>query len=429
MIVSEQFLAPDRLFDGHTVAERVAVAVTGDRISRVVPIADVPSGATVVRLDGCTLGPGLIDAHLHLAPWMVFGLIAAGITTVRDVGNDVDRVIPQLDALAHVPLPTVHWSGPLLESTKVNWPSLGRAHATTDEVRASVDELAARGFRSVTLYANATPELMAAAADQAHGHGMRVLGHLGATDLDGAVAGHVDELQHFAGCLAADLGATDWLAAAGRVAEAPVDHCPTLVVWQALARLGEPRLERDEAMRWVPASTRSAWASAYHASQPASERLRRLSQLLERMTSVSTLRDAGRRLLVGSDSPFPGLVPGASLQDEAGLLVESGMTPLEVMVGLTSGNADIAGLPDCGSIRDGAVADLVAFRGDPTRRIADITAVHAVWRAGQRVDVARLAEQAAAWFGSMPPSPMDDLAERRYVPATQASSTSTASGR
>jgi imidazolonepropionase-like amidohydrolase len=299
----------------------------------------------------------------------------------------------------------------------VNWPTLAKAHATPDEIRASVDELAARGYRSVKVYANATPELVAAAADRAHGHGMRVLCHLGATRLDDAIAAHVDELQHQAGCLASVLDATDWAAAAHRVAAAPVDHCTTLVVWQALANLGEPRLERDEAMRWVPAATREAWAAAYHATQPSAERVRRLMQLIERMSGIAALRSAGRRVLIGSDAPFPGLIPGASLHDEAGLLVESGMTPLEVLVGLTSGNAEAAGLPGCGRIAPGDGADLVAFAGDPTERIADISHVHAVWRAGTPVDLDGLAARAAEWFARGTSSPVDELAAQRYIPA------------
>lgn len=418
MTAAEHFVVPDRVFDGDDVHSWVAVGIEAGRFSRTLPVSDVPDRAPTVRLQGATLAPGLIDAHLHLAPWMVYGLMAAGVTTVRDVGNDVEAMIPLLDALPDGPRPTVHWSGPLMESTRVNWPSIAKAHASTVEIRATVDELAAQGLRSIKLYANATAELMAAASDQAHLRGMRVLGHLGATNLDEAVAAGVDELQHLAGCLASDLGEPDWESAARRVAAAPVDHCLTLVVWQALAHLGEPRAERDAAFAWVPPYTRGAWSTAHHASQPSTDRVRRMGELVERMAAIPTLRGAGRRLLVGSDSPFPGLIPGFALHDEVGLLVESGFSALEAMRGLTSGNADIIGLDDAGRIVAGAPADLVAFRGDPTRRIADISDVEAVWRAGQRVNFADLTATAADVFSRAPVSPMDQLARQRYIPTT-----------
>ena len=95
----EQFLIADRVFDGHNVSHNVAVGISDGRVSRVLPISDVPAGAATLVLDGATLTPGLIDALVHLAPWMVYGLLAA---------------------LPAGPCPTVHWSGPLLERTKVN---------------------------------------------------------------------------------------------------------------------------------------------------------------------------------------------------------------------------------------------------------------------------------------------------------------------
>ncbi|HQZ32896.1 MAG TPA: amidohydrolase family protein [Ilumatobacteraceae bacterium] len=415
---TELFVVADRIFDGDEVRAGLAVALVGGCFGRMLPVADVPAGAPVVRFEDATLSPGLIDAHLHLAPWMVYGLIAAGVTTVRDVGNDVAEMIPLLDALPDGPRPTVHWCGPLMESNRVNWPPIAKAHASGAAIRATVDGLADQGLRAIKLYANATAELMAAASDQAHIRGMRVLGHLGATNLDDAVAAGVDELQHLAGCLATDLGEPDWESAARRVAAAPVDHCLTLVVWHALAHLGEPRADRDAAYAWVPRYTREAWSAAHHASQPSSDRLRRVRELLERMAAVQSLRDAGRRLLIGSDSPFPGLTPGFALHDEAGLLVESGFSALEAMRGLTSGNADIIGLTDAGRIVEGAPADLVAFHGDPTKRISDISGVQAVWHAGRRVQMDDLAATAAEVFQRPPTSPMDQLAGQRFIPAT-----------
>jgi imidazolonepropionase-like amidohydrolase len=416
--VSELYLHPDRLFDGTDVHEDIAIALQGDRISAVLPAAEIPAGARATRLRGMTLTPGLIDSHVHMTPWMVHGLLAAGVTTVRDLGNDLDTIIPMLDALGETPRPTIHWSGPLLESERVNWPSVARAHTLADEVRRTVAELADRGVRSIKLYYNATPELMAAAADEAHRRGIRVLGHVGATSFAEAVDAGVDELQHLAGCLAKDFGETSRAAAAGVVASAAVDHCTTLVGWQAMAHLGSPRDRRDAAMRWVHPDAVAAWAAAHHATQSAEERVRRVDDLTERMAMIPALRAADRGILVGSDAPFPGLAPGFSLHDEAGLLVESGMTPLEVMRAMTSGNARLMGITDAGSIVEGATADLAAFVGDPTTRVADLAGITSTWLAGVELDHDGLARDAAAQFARPATSPVDQLAALRYIPAT-----------
>jgi len=144
-----------------------------------------------------------------------------------------------------------------------------------------------------------------------------------------------------------------------------------------------------------------------------------MRELAERMASIPVLRKAGRRLLIGSDSPFPGLIPGFALHDEAGLLVESGFTPLDALRGLTASNADIIGLADAGRIVAGAPADLVAFRDDPTSRIADLSHVVGVWRTRSRVDLTELAATAAKVFQQAGASPMDQLSAQRYIPATQ----------
>lgn len=414
----EHFLVPDHVFDGHMVHHGVAIGVAGERVTRLVDLTTLSTDATRIDLAGATITPGLIDAHLHLTPWMVYGLTAAGVTTVRDLGNNVEVVGPMLQEISDVPLPTILWSGPLLESNRVNWPSIARPHHTSDEIRTTVDWLAGLGVSSIKLYANATPDLVVAATDQARRHGLRVLHHLGASRFADAVAAGVDELQHLAGCLAKDLGETDWAAAAQRVAAVPIDHCPTLVVWDALAHLGNPGLRRDRGFDWVPQQVRKAWAGAHQVHQLAADRVRRILELAERMAAIPHLYAAGRTLLIGSDAPFPGLVPGFSLHDEAGMLVESGMPSLDVMRALTSGNAAAIGARDAGTIEEGSVADLVAFAGDPTSTIAELSEIVGVWRTGVQIDLVQLAHSAARWFESNTNSPVDRLGELFYLPAT-----------
>jgi hypothetical protein len=422
--MAESFLLATRVFDGHEVHPDSAVGIEDGRVTRVLPAASVPAGAQVQSLQGVTLMPGLIDAHVHLAPWMMFGLLAAGVTAVRDCGNDIDRVE---ELMGELPIPThlrpsVEWSGPLLESDRVNWPSIARAHATDDEIRTTVDELADRGLRWITLYANATPSLMAAAASQAHRRGLRALGYPGASRLMEAVAARVDEVQHLAGCLAADLD-LDAAARPGEVvAGADVDHCPTLVMWRALAELGQPRAARDRGAEWAPQRVVDGWSSAHHATQSAENRLKRLADLRERMSLIMVLRDHGRRLLVGSDAPFPGLLPGVSLHDEAGLLVQCGISELEVLRALTSGNAEAVGLADRGRLVPGAVADIVAVTGDPTTTIAHLSRVESVWKAGQPIDFVMLRSLAAQYLERASEAPIDSLARLRYTPCTAAGS-------
>src|SRR5205807_8936185 len=70
------------------------VVVAGDTIAALGPSATtrVPPGAEVVDLAGKALLPGLWDMHAHLGDPDGALDIASGVTTVRDVGNDPDKL-------------------------------------------------------------------------------------------------------------------------------------------------------------------------------------------------------------------------------------------------------------------------------------------------------------------------------------------------
>jgi len=112
-MVQRVILVPDRVIDtvrGESLRDR-AVVVNGERIEGLIAATDVPDGARVIRLDGSTLLPGLMDAHSHLIGLQDSGqgyaslvtrtgaqealtgvknardTLLAGFTTVRDVGT------------------------------------------------------------------------------------------------------------------------------------------------------------------------------------------------------------------------------------------------------------------------------------------------------------------------------------------------------
>ncbi|MDA8050560.1 MAG: N-acetylglucosamine-6-phosphate deacetylase [Rhodospirillales bacterium] len=61
----QAILAP-RLFDGTSLEADKAVLIEGDRITAVLPFADVPSSFPIIRLDGASyLAPGLVDLQVN----------------------------------------------------------------------------------------------------------------------------------------------------------------------------------------------------------------------------------------------------------------------------------------------------------------------------------------------------------------------------
>ncbi len=107
--------------------------------------------------------------------------------------------------------------------------------------------------------------------------------------------------------------------------------------------------------------------------------------------TIAPLYRAGASVIVGTDTPWPYLVPGFSLHDELLMLGESGLTPTEALTAATleaSRRLEVDHLT--GTLDEGKAADLLVVEGDPTSEISHIGRVREVFGAGRRVDVAGL---------------------------------------
>jgi dihydroorotase-like cyclic amidohydrolase len=91
--MSATLIANARIFNGvSVVTESGHVLIESDRISRISlkePLS-IPEGCTVVDATGCTLLPGLIDAHVHVNQdvGLLETAIQYGVTTVLDMHNE-----------------------------------------------------------------------------------------------------------------------------------------------------------------------------------------------------------------------------------------------------------------------------------------------------------------------------------------------------
>src|SRR5262245_19629203 len=86
--------------DRAPVADAV-VLVEGSRIKAVGTRGQVtyPSNANVIKLNGRTILPGLIDGHVHLRDWQLPMFLPYGVTTIADLHNDTAWSIAQREAL------------------------------------------------------------------------------------------------------------------------------------------------------------------------------------------------------------------------------------------------------------------------------------------------------------------------------------------
>jgi hypothetical protein len=93
---------------------------------------------------------------------------------------------------------------------------------------------------------------------------------------------------------------------------------------------------------------------------------------------VGALRRAGVPILAGTDTGNPFVVPGISLHEELQLLAEAGLGPEEALEIATRRNGEALGREGLGVVREGAPADLLVLRADPTHDLAALETIEAV---------------------------------------------------
>jgi imidazolonepropionase-like amidohydrolase len=122
---------------------------------------------------------------------------------------------------------------------------------------------------------------------------------------------------------------------------------------------------------------------------------------------VRRLHRAQVPILVGTDTPNPFVIPGASLHEELALLVEAGLEPEEALEAATRRAGEALDVPKLGALEVGAPADLLVFREDPTRDLAALATLDAVLAQGRLYQTDDLEQAIAQMSAHLRASPYD----------------------
>lgn len=414
------------------------VLVSGNRITYVGPAsgARVPSDARVVDGKGKFLIPGLWDMHVH-AFLYVFSdfagplMIANGVTGARDMGYYIDTTLAWRSRIA-----AGREIGPrLVLGARADGPvnhARFVAHVVTEEdgVRA-VDTLTRKkdGSRRadfVKPYSWVPRAAYFGLASESKKLGVPFAGHVpySISVVEASNAGqksieHEDDLMRACSSsdsvLRAQIADTTTLSTPQKLSQMrgqarvlratyTPTKCrsviatlarnrtwvtPTLIVYQPYAHAFDSASTHPELAKYVPGIVKGGWTRRAAGLTRADSMVVRSYFSFDR---TRDLRDAGVKLLAGTDMPLPFVYPGFSLHDELELLVHSGLTPLEALRTATYNPADYLGaLDSLGTVSPGKIADLVLLDADPLLDIRNTRRISAVIANGRLFDRAERA--------------------------------------
>lgn len=415
------------------------VIVNGDRIAAVGPAAITwaSAGATVIDGTGKFLMPGLWDMHVHIVdPGLAPLFLRHGVTGVRHMFS------PFAGVNVRASDPSVGGAGPrvvaathLLDGDRTVFKSFGLKLPTVVLAATKVDgRNAARkvnelGNDFVKVHSHLPKAAYLSAVAEARAVGLNTVGHVpyGVSVLEACRAGqhtieHLDGVavacaqsaERFAqqrrGLAAASAphaqARIDLAAAldydperAAAVFQAFVDgrtwHVPTLVQTRAVALGGTANAVDPAVEEGLPPTLKVLWARrptedggvvVFGQKFTAADLADRARQFAEEQKLVGRMHAAGVRLLAGTDTPCPLVVPGLALHDELELMVGAGLSPVEALRTATLNPAYCLDREaELGSVAAGKHADLVLLAADPTRDIANTRRIETVFVGGKAV--------------------------------------------
>ena len=347
---------------------------------------------------GKTILPGLWDMHVHFSSELDGILhMAAGVTHVRDMGNDsmlLKRILqiskgeiigPDIEIMSGF----IDGAGPMAAPT-------GALINNLEEGIAAIRKYAKQGYQQIKLYSSIKPEWVKPLAEEAHRNNMRVCGHIPAFMIaEQAVASGYNEITHMNMLALNFFGDTIDTRSPNRfripaqktagldlnspamknfiqlLKDKNVAVDPTIGVFESLftARDGKMEERFNSIIHRFPSTIQRnvrAGGGGLPVPDGMNETYLKSHDAFLKITKL--LYDNGITIVAGTDG-----FPGFDLHRELELYVQAGIPSEKVLQIATFGTAKYIGKQSTlGSIEVGRKADIIMVEGNPVSNISDI---------------------------------------------------------
>jgi imidazolonepropionase-like amidohydrolase len=378
-----------------------------------------PAGAETLDLTGKYVIPGIINLHGHLGNVVdltqdpknftrenleknLKTYASFGVTTMVSMGSDQDLVFEyRAKQRAGRPNMTRIYTAYKGFTGEGGYPTSAPGMKgvpyevkTPAEVAKDVDELAAKKVDLVKIWVDdhlgkerkISIDLSQSIIQNAHKHGLPVAAHMFyLSDAKQLVNAGLDALVHSVRDKPVDQELIDsmkkhgaWQAAATLTRELSVFAYANPPQW-----LKDPFFTRSVSPKVIQTLTSDAYVKKVGADP---ENMRYKEFLSTAQKNLKKLADSGVKYGFGTDTGPPGRFPGFFEHLEMELMVEAGLTPMQVLTAATRNSAEFLKNKELGTLEKGKWGDLVVLTKNPIESIKNTRTIETVYIAGNKAN-------------------------------------------